>query len=83
MEKKDLELIAKYSAVDDELRAYVEEHRKFEEMLEELNSRVHLTPDEELQERQIKKLKLQGRDKIEQLLAKYRQQESPSLDGAH
>jgi uncharacterized protein YdcH (DUF465 family) len=74
MEKRDLELIEKYISVDDELRKYVEEHGRFEEFLEEFDKRIHLTPEEEMKQKGIKKLKLKGRDKIEQILAKYRQQ---------
>jgi len=73
MEKKDLELIEKYIPVDNDLRVYVEEHRRYEEMLEAFKNRVHLTPEEEMEQKKIKKLKLIGRDKIEQILSKYRE----------
>lgn len=72
MEKRDLELIEEYISVDDELRKHVEEHKKFEKILEEFNQRIHLTPEEEMEQKRIKKLKLKGRDRIEQLLARYR-----------
>jgi hypothetical protein len=74
MEKRDLELIEKYVSVDDELRKCVEEHGKFEKLLGEFSKRIHLTPEDEMKQKGIKKLKLKGRDKIEQILAKYRQQ---------
>jgi len=72
MEQKDVELIKKYSQVDEELRRHVEEHRQFEEILENLGKRIRLTAEEEIEQKRIKKLKLKGRDKIEQILAKYR-----------
>ena len=72
MEKRDIELIEKFSVVDDELKREVEEHRKFEELLNELNKRAYLTPEEEVEKKRIKKLKLRGRDKIEEILVKYR-----------
>ncbi len=74
MEKRDLELIEKYISVDDQLREQVEEHNRFEAILEDLNKRIHLTAEEELEQKRIKKLKLKGRDKIEKILAKYRKQ---------
>jgi hypothetical protein len=40
--------------------------------LEKLEEKHFLTPEEELQEKKIKKLKLAGRDKIEAILKKYR-----------
>ncbi len=76
MEKSDLELIDKHIDDDDELRAYVEEHKRYEEILNRFSERVHLSPEEELEEKKIKKLKLQGRDEIERILANYRKQES-------
>jgi len=72
MEKKDIELIETYAATDEELRRCVAEHKHFEEMLEAFSQTTHLTPEEEVEQKRIKKLKLKGRDKIEQILAKYR-----------
>lgn len=72
MEKKDLELIETHISTDEDLRTCVEEHRRYEEMLAVFNQRSHLTPEEELEQKRLKKLKLKGRDKIEQILAKYR-----------
>ncbi len=75
MEEKELKLIEKYISADDELRSEMEEHQKYETILEEFNKRIHLTPEEELEQKRIKKLKLKGRDKIEKILAKYMDQE--------
>ena len=72
MEKKDRILIEKHIEHDEELKQYVEEHQMFEEQLERLEEKHFLTPEEELQEKKIKKLKLAGRDKIEAILKKYR-----------
>jgi uncharacterized protein len=72
MEKRDIELIEKFSVVDEELKKEVEEHRKFEEILNDFNRRTYLTPEEEVEKTRIKKLKLRGRDKIEEILTKYR-----------
>ena len=72
MEEKDKQLIDKHIKNDEQLRKYVEEHILFEKQLEEFNKKAHLTPDEEMEEKKIKKLKLAGRDKIEMILSKYR-----------
>ena len=72
MEKRDLDLIEKYSPVDEELRRHIEDHRRYEEILENLNKRSYLSPEDELEEKRVKKLKLKGRDKIEEILSKYR-----------
>jgi len=72
MEKRDIELIEKYSPVDEELRRYIEEHRRYEEILGNLSKKPYLSPEDELEEKRVKKLKLKGRDKIEEILSKYR-----------
>ena len=72
MEEKDKLLIESHINHDEELRKYVEEHILLEKQLEELNKKVYLTPDEEVRQKKIKKLKLAGRDKIETILRKYR-----------
>jgi uncharacterized protein YdcH (DUF465 family) len=72
MEKRDLELIEKYSPVDEELRRYIEEHHRYEEILGSLSKKSYLSPGDQLEEKRVKKLKLKGRDKIEEILSKYR-----------
>ncbi len=48
----------------DELKAT---HRAHEERLEELKHKAWLTPDEELEEKRLKKLKLQLKDQMANL----------------
>ena len=72
MEQRDKLLIEKHISHDDELKKFVEEHVLFEKQLDELNEKIYLTPDEEMKQKALKKLKLAGRDKIEQILKKYR-----------
>lgn len=73
MEKADEELVARWIDQDPELRRYMEEHWEYERQLEEFNRRPYLTAAETVERRRIQKLKLAGRDKIEQILKKYRQ----------
>ena len=72
MEKPEELLIAKYIHQDDELRKSVEEHRNFEAALEHFNKRLYLTPAEEMEKKKLQKLKLLSKDKIYQILTKYR-----------
>jgi hypothetical protein len=51
-----------------ELRRLWDDHQEFERELESLRRRLHLTPEEESREREIRKLKLAGRDRIEAIL---------------
>lgn len=73
MEKKDIELIEKYIGKDVELKKYVEEHGELEKKLEELYNKPYLTADQEVEVKRLKKMKLAGRDRIEEILKRYRQ----------
>jgi uncharacterized protein YdcH (DUF465 family) len=75
MEKRDEELIAQWLDQDPELQRYLEQHRELERQLEEFNRRPYLTAQESMERKRLQKMKLAGRDKIEQILAKYRQKE--------
>jgi hypothetical protein len=74
MEKNDLDMIKRYVEADPELKRYMDEHVEFERLLEEYNRRPYLTAEESLERKRLQKLKLAGRDKIEQILAKYRKE---------
>jgi uncharacterized protein YdcH (DUF465 family) len=76
MERQDLEIIAEWKERDPELKRFLDEHEEFERRLEEFNRRPYLTASESMERKRLQKLKLAGRDKIEQILAKYRQKES-------
>lgn len=41
-----------------------ESHRNYEQRLEELKKKAWLTPDEEIEEKRLKKLKLQIKDQM-------------------
>ena len=73
MEKRDEELIDRLVEKDEELKQLMEEHRRFERRLEDFNKRPYLTTEESLEKKRLQKLKLAGRDRIETILAKYRQ----------
>ena len=47
----------------------VQEHRSLDDKLKELDRKVYLSPDEEMERKRLAKLKLAKKDKIAQLLA--------------
>jgi uncharacterized protein YdcH (DUF465 family) len=75
MEKADEELVVRWVHQDPELKRRIEDHQEYERQLEEFNRRAYLTAEETVERRRIQKLKLAGRDRIEQLLAQYRAKE--------
>ncbi len=72
MEKKDEELIIAIMERDAELKRYYEEHVDLERQLEEFDRRLYLTPEQEVERKQIQKRKLQGKDRIMEILQKHR-----------
>lgn len=78
MEKHDEELVARWIDHDPELKGYMDRHLEYERQLDEFNRRPYLSNDENITRKKIQKLKLAGRDRIEQILAKYRAKESQS-----
>ncbi len=73
MEEGDLQLIRKLIPKDQELKRLWDEHLDFEEKLEQLNKRRYLSTEEELRRKEIQKLKLSGKDQIEEILRKHRE----------
>lgn len=53
---------------DEDFRALFQEHQKFEERLEELLEKSLLSEEDELEEKQIKRQKLQLKDRMEIIL---------------
>lgn len=71
MEKKELELLEKLAPTHPDLKSLWEDHILYEKQLEKLESKSFLTPVEEQQARQIKKMKLEGKTKLVALLQEY------------
>jgi hypothetical protein len=73
MEKRDLDLIAKWQDHDPELKRLWQDHLEFEEQLEVFKKRVYLSPAEEMERKTLQKKKLKGRDQIERILVRLRE----------
>jgi uncharacterized protein len=75
MEKRDEELIDQLLAApgNDDLRQLMKDHREFEARLMEFNKRLYLSDQEQLERKRLQKLKLAGRDRIDQILTDVRQ----------
>ena len=73
MEQKDQTLIEKLCEENPRFRLLYEEHVIFEKQLREFDSRVYLTPEEEMDRHRMQKLKLAGKDEMEKMLRSSRQ----------
>ncbi|MBI4124896.1 MAG: DUF465 domain-containing protein [Deltaproteobacteria bacterium] len=76
MERQDVELIQSASRKDKHLAALYQEHLTYERQLSKLDNKLFLTPEEELQRKELQKKKLLGKDKIEDILKRYRGNQS-------
>jgi hypothetical protein len=72
MEEKDEALIRSLLEREPELRRYYEEHVDLERRLGVFQQKLYLTPDEEMEKKRLQKLKLAGKDRIMEILSRYR-----------
>jgi hypothetical protein len=72
MEKHEEELIRSLLDCDAELKRYYEEHLDLERQLARFQHKAYLTPDEEVEKKRIQKVKLAGKDRIMEILGRYR-----------
>lgn len=75
MHLTDDELKAHLIQTDEEFRRLAEQHRQYKQRLQELASRPYLTPQEQVEETQLKKLKLRLKDQMQQIMERYRAQQ--------
>lgn len=75
MERQDVELIQVHIKKDPQLQTLYKEHLDYEKKLAKLDNKLFLTPEEEVQRKELQKKKLLGKDQIEDILRKYRNQQ--------
>jgi len=64
------EIVATLRAENEEFRTLEEEHKALERALEEMNKRLHLSPEEEMERKTIQKQKLIKKDRMAELIRK-------------
>ena len=75
MEQHNEELKAHLMATDEQFRSLAEQHAQFHKKLEQLESKQHLTSDDEAEEHRLKKQKLHLKDQMNLILSRYRAQQ--------
>ena len=74
MENTQEELKAHLMQTDEGFRRLADQHQQYHQSLEALEAKAHLTPDEEVEEHRLKKLKLHLKDQMNQIMSRYRAQ---------
>ena len=74
MERNQDELKAHLMATDEAFRRLAEQHADYKKQIEAIEAKAHLTPEDEVEENRLKKLKLHLKDQMSQILARYRTQ---------
>ena len=70
--KTDEELKAHLMMTHSEFRLHFEQHHEFEIRLNDLESKAHLSDDEQMEEVRLKKLKLHSKDRMLEIMARFR-----------
>jgi uncharacterized protein len=74
MEQALEELKAHLMATNQEYRQLATQHAELKRQVDEIEAKAHLTPEDEVEENRIKKLKLRVKDQMNDLLARYKTQ---------
>jgi len=73
MEKLSQEELKAYlMASNEEYRNLAEKHAEYERMIEALEAKAHMTPEDEDEEHRIKKLKLRIKDQMFEIMNRHR-----------
>ncbi len=66
------QLKAHLMETDDEFRRLATQHCDYKKQLEALSARSYLTPEQQVEETRIKKLKLRLKDQMQEMMDRYR-----------
>jgi len=69
------ELKAHLMSTNEEFQRLAHQHSEYAKQLDDLEALPHLTPDQELEETRLKKLKLRLKDQMEAIMSQYRSQQ--------
>src|SRR5262245_49694677 len=66
---------------DEDFRRLAEKHHQYDEQLDKLVHKIHLSEQERVEEVNLKKMKLHVKDQMESMIQKYRQQSAKASTG--
>jgi hypothetical protein len=71
MEKvRQEELKAHLMATNEEFRVMAEQHANYERLINDIEARAHVTPEDEFEEHRLKKLKLHLKDQMAEMMSR-------------
>ena len=74
MEQAQTELKAHLMATSEEFRQLAARHAEYDRLLDAIEAKPHVTPEDEVEEHRIKKLKLRVKDQMNEIMARHRAQ---------
>lgn len=74
MDQQEKELLAKYAAIDPELKSLWDDHLLYEKQIEKLESHPYKTPTEAQTLKQLKKQKLEGKTRMAEIIDRHNQE---------
>jgi uncharacterized protein YdcH (DUF465 family) len=72
METEESALIEHLKQTNPEFRQLAEEHVRYERQLEAFNNLRFLTSEQEVEKKQVQKIKLRGKDRMAEILKEYK-----------
>ena len=72
MEQSQTELKAHLMATSEEFRQLAAQHAEYDRLLDAIEAKPHVTPEDEVEEHRIKKLKLRVKDQMNEVMARYK-----------
>lgn len=69
---RDEEIIEILKKENEEFRKLYEEHRNLDNILDEMNRKAYLTPEEEVEKKRMQKEKLYKKDKMAEIVRQYK-----------
>jgi len=75
MDRNQDELKAHLMATDDTFRRLAEQHAEYKKQIEQIEAKPRLTPEDEIEEHRLKKMKLRLKDQMTEIMARYNKTE--------
>ena len=72
------ELKSHLMETDDDFRRLAKQHCEYKKLLEALSSRPYLTPEEQVEEVRLKKVKLRLKDQMQEMIDRFRHEHQPA-----